>query len=133
MAVATRTLVGMSHALLLTLALSTPLKPPGKTYLPRSYWRFEDSFSLGEDTQGHYDLTPGPANDTLTAQYKWQPQAMGGVVGGYLELTGVNTTRFFGTSGGPFPNNSKGATPATGITVEMLVRFDRLVRVTSLS
>lgn len=113
------------YALGVAAVLASPTPIAATTYTPRSYYRFEDSFSPGEDSMGAFDLEPGTANGTLSVNCTWHAYDDGGQVGAYYGFNDSNTSHFWGVSAGPFPN-ATAAAPVSGLTVEMLVRFDRL-------
>ena len=95
----------------------------GKSYPPRSYWRFEDSHNVGVDTAGHDPLVPTDPG----IEVRWA--ATGGPVGAYLSFSGANVSRAWGARAGRWNCSTTVSkqSPAycDGVTVEFLLRPTR--------
>eukprot|EP01047_Picozoa_sp_COSAG01_P020594 COSAG01_NODE_1174_length_11380_cov_2.922205_14_plen_199_part_00 len=102
-----------------------------KTYVPRSYWRFENaSETLKEgfgDEQGRQQLKnwEGIGQEGGEA-IRWRSQPEGGLVGGWMNSTGLRSNCTFETyweaEMGSVPLNQTQTPTAAGITVELLIK-----------
>jgi hypothetical protein len=59
--------------------------PPAGKFVPRSWWRFEDSSHIGLDTMGNHDLHPATGKAPETVETPIQ-KAAGGIVGSFIQL-----------------------------------------------
>ena len=86
---------------------------------PEALWRFENAGNIGQDSsaKGGNALSFGGSGNTLASQ-----GTADGYVGAYLQADGGNVSlNVSATTAGPFP-----ASPAKGLSVEMLFRLPRL-------
>ena len=126
--------------LLLLLLLLQLLSVPGElprarpwVFAPRSYWRFENSSDFTADEMAVQSLTTfeGIGRQGKEVQ-TWHTQEDGGIVGGWVNSTGVRLNESFATyweaKMGSVPFNqtpwTKGGAKRTapGVTIEMLVK-----------
>eukprot|EP00039_Didymoeca_costata_P012082 m.172848 g.172848 ORF g.172848 m.172848 type:complete len:980 (+) comp15377_c0_seq4:492-3431(+) len=104
------------------MVLNVPSRCEGN--MPRSYWRFENSSNLTEDSMGAKNLVKwesiGAGEEML-----WRTQTDGGIVGGYVDFTGrrANDTieTYWQAEMGTIPM-LKNKTTCTGVTIELLFK-----------
>ena len=98
-----------------------------RVYTPRSYWRFENASNWTIDEQETVLLKNWEGIGHRGGEIKsWHTEAEGGIVGGWVNSTGVRTNTSYETywesEMGSVPHNRTDSTPATGITIELLVK-----------
>jgi hypothetical protein len=81
---------------------------------PVSWWRFEDSATLGTDSATTAHATPLLPCKSGAPPWRHKAFGSGGIVGGYIEVTNASLQ----AAGGLFPRSSN----AAGATVSMLLR-----------